>query len=126
MYPSRSYQLQPRSDTITYRGDFTLPTELLEQIAANGFDKLPELIRVVVNAGSLAWGYFGGLADAATGLIYMGDEQYYDPSTGRFLTRQPVRLNPYVPWGGDPAGALLGPLTLLVLLHKRLMYLGGL
>ena len=34
---------------MTYQGDFTLPTELLEQIAANGFDKLPELIRVVVN-----------------------------------------------------------------------------
>ena len=35
---------------MTYQGDFTLPTELLEQIAAHGFDKLPELIRVVVNA----------------------------------------------------------------------------
>jgi transposase-like protein len=35
---------------MTYQGDFTLPTELLEQIAASGFDKLPELIRIVVNA----------------------------------------------------------------------------
>jgi transposase-like protein len=34
---------------MTYQGDFTLPTELLEQIAANGLDQLPELIRVVVN-----------------------------------------------------------------------------
>jgi transposase-like protein len=34
---------------MTYQGDFTLPTELLEQIAANGLDKLPELIREVVN-----------------------------------------------------------------------------
>ena len=39
---------------MTYQGDFTLPTELLEQIAAHGFDKLPELIRVVVNAAMQA------------------------------------------------------------------------
>ena len=39
---------------MTYQGDFTLPTELLEQIAANGFDQLPELIRVVVNAAMQA------------------------------------------------------------------------
>ena len=35
---------------MTYQGDFTLPTELLKQIAANGFDQLSELIRIVVNA----------------------------------------------------------------------------
>jgi len=29
--------------------DFTLPAELLEQIAAQGFDALPELIRIVIN-----------------------------------------------------------------------------
>jgi len=39
---------------MTYQNDFTLPSELLEQIAANGFDKLPELIRVVVNAAMQA------------------------------------------------------------------------
>lgn len=45
---------------MTYQGDFTLPTELLEQIAADGFDKghkcskLPELIRIVVNAAMRA------------------------------------------------------------------------
>jgi transposase-like protein len=39
---------------MTYQGDFTLPTELLEQIAASGFDKLPELIRIVVNAAMQA------------------------------------------------------------------------
>lgn len=39
---------------MTYQGDFTLPTELLEQIASDGFDKLPELIRVVVNAAMQA------------------------------------------------------------------------
>lgn len=35
---------------MTYQGDFTLPGELLEQIALQGFDFLPELIRIVVNA----------------------------------------------------------------------------
>ena len=39
---------------MTYQGDFTLPTELLEQIATHGFDKLPELIRIVVNAAMQA------------------------------------------------------------------------
>jgi transposase-like protein len=29
--------------------DFTLPTELLEQIAEQGFETLPELIRIVIN-----------------------------------------------------------------------------
>ena len=54
MYPSRSDQLQKRSGTMTYQGDCTLPTELLKQIAANGFDQLPELIRIVVNAAKQA------------------------------------------------------------------------
>jgi transposase-like protein len=35
---------------MTYQDDFTLPTELLEQIASEGFDFLPELIRILVNA----------------------------------------------------------------------------
>jgi len=35
---------------MTYQDDFTLPTELLEQIASAGFDFLPELIRILVNA----------------------------------------------------------------------------
>jgi transposase-like protein len=39
---------------MTYQGDFTLPSELLDQIAAQGFDKLPELIRIVVNAAMQA------------------------------------------------------------------------
>jgi hypothetical protein len=50
VYPSRSHQLQTRSDTMTYQSDFILPTELLEEISANGFDQLTELIRIVVNA----------------------------------------------------------------------------
>jgi putative transposase len=35
---------------MTYRSDFTLPADLLEQIAEQGFAALPELIRIVVNA----------------------------------------------------------------------------
>ena len=33
--------------------------------------------------------------DAATGLIYVGNGQYYDPETGRFLTRdaKPNKIN---------------------------------
>jgi putative transposase len=39
---------------MTCQGDFTLPNELLEQIAAQGLDKLPELIRIVINAAMQA------------------------------------------------------------------------
>lgn len=35
---------------MTYQDDFTLPTELLEQLTSEGFDFLPELIRILVNA----------------------------------------------------------------------------
>jgi len=35
---------------MTYQDNFTLPSELLEQIADQGFDVLPELIRIVINA----------------------------------------------------------------------------
>jgi transposase-like protein len=34
---------------MTYAPNYTLPTELLEQIAAEGFDALPDLIRIIVN-----------------------------------------------------------------------------
>ena len=39
---------------MTYRNDFTLPAEMLEQIASQGFDVLPDLIRTVVNAAMQA------------------------------------------------------------------------
>jgi hypothetical protein len=39
---------------MTYRNDFTLPTALLEQVSQQGFDILPELIRIVVNAAMQA------------------------------------------------------------------------
>ena len=34
---------------MTYQDDFTLPSELLEQVAEQGLDFLPELIRIVIN-----------------------------------------------------------------------------
>ncbi len=69
---------------------------------------------------TLPWGYFGGLLDAATGLIYVGGGQYYDPRTGRFLSPIGNGRNPYVPPGpGDPLGALLGMVALAALLVPR-------
>jgi putative transposase len=38
-----------KEHTMTYQDDFTLPTELLEQVAEQGLDFLPELIRIVIN-----------------------------------------------------------------------------
>ena len=37
--------------------DFTLPSAFLEQIAAQGFDALPELIRLVINPAKYGWAY---------------------------------------------------------------------
>ncbi len=70
--------------------------------------------------GNFTFGYFGGLMDAATGLMYVGGGQYYDPATGRFLT--PINRNgpnPYVPGRGDPLGAMMAPFGLLALLGRR-------
>jgi RHS repeat-associated protein len=69
--------------------------------------------------GSFAFGYFGGVLDAATGLLYVGNGQYYDPETGRFLTRdaKPNNTNPYIPW--DPTGAIIGPLGIAALFFTR-------
>jgi len=39
---------------MTYREDFTLPTELLEQVKEHGLDILPELIRVILNTAMQA------------------------------------------------------------------------
>ena len=39
---------------MTYRKDFTLPAELLEQVSKQGLDILPELIQVVINAAMQA------------------------------------------------------------------------
>ncbi len=39
---------------MTYQSDCILPPEILEQIALQGFDFLPELIRIVINAAMQA------------------------------------------------------------------------
>jgi RHS repeat-associated protein len=69
--------------------------------------------------GNFDASYIGTLIDATTGLIYIGNGQYYDPETGRFLTRGvfPNNTNPYVPW--NPTGLLLGPLGLVSLFSSR-------
>ena len=58
--------------------------------------------------------------DAATGLMYVGNGQYYDPTTGRFLTRGalPGSTNPYIPWGVNLLGLLLGA-GIVVGLYRR-------
>ena len=75
----------------------------------------------VYGSGMLNLGYMGGVYDAGTGLIYMGNGQYYDPSTGRFLTRgaNADQSDPYVPWGSDPSGMLITPLLILGLVFGR-------
>ena len=64
--------------------------------------------------GNFTYSYFGGLMDTITGLIYLGNGQYYDPQTGRFLTRgtKTDQTNPYVPWS-DPTNAMVAPLVML-------------
>ena len=39
---------------MTYRNDFTVPAELMEQVAEQGLEILPELIRIVINAAMQA------------------------------------------------------------------------
>ena len=46
--------LVERKNIMTYRSDFTLPAELMEQVAEQGLEILPELIRIVVNAAMQA------------------------------------------------------------------------
>ena len=43
-----------KENTMTHQDDCTLPAELLEQIAEQGLDYLPELIRIVVNTAMQA------------------------------------------------------------------------
>ena len=56
--------------------------------------------------------------DENTGLIYLGSGQYYDPVTGRLLTRG-VGSNPYKPGAYDPAGMMVAPLAMLGLVLSR-------
>ncbi|HMM97477.1 MAG TPA: DUF6531 domain-containing protein [Anaerolineales bacterium] len=97
-----SRQISDAGGAITYAANYTPWGEIFESFGQ----------------GNITWGYFGGLMDAATGLLYVGNGQYYDPATGRFLTRgaNPNSPNPYVPWNGDPSGAILAPLSLMALI----------
>ena len=63
--------------------------------------------------------YISTLTDFATGLMYIGNGQYFDPETGRFLTRgvNQNSPNPYVPW--DPMMTILGPLGLVSANYAR-------
>jgi hypothetical protein len=47
VYPS-GYHTK-KEHTLTYRSDFTLPSEILEHISERGFDFLPKLIRIIIN-----------------------------------------------------------------------------
>ena len=38
-----------KKSQMTYREDFTLPAELLEQVSQQGLDIVPELIQVIIN-----------------------------------------------------------------------------
>src|SRR5688572_14649451 len=41
---------QPKGEIpMTYQNNYTLPTEILEQIAAEGLDAIPELLRILIN-----------------------------------------------------------------------------
>ncbi|MBI9052079.1 MAG: hypothetical protein JEZ00_21875 [Anaerolineaceae bacterium] len=71
----------------------------------------------VYGSGMLNLGYLGGVYDAGTGLIYMGNGQYYDPSTGRFLTRG--MADGTRPFGSDPVSMLITPLVVLGLIFGR-------
>ena len=35
---------------MTHEDDYSIPAEILEQICADGFDALPDLVRIMVNA----------------------------------------------------------------------------
>jgi hypothetical protein len=51
----------------------------------------------------------------------VGNGQYYDPATGRFLTReaQPGSTNPYILWSQGISGLFLAPLVLAAMFVNR-------
>ncbi|MBC7250111.1 MAG: hypothetical protein H5T62_07490 [Anaerolineae bacterium] len=61
-------------------------------------------------SGASAYGYFGAWWDSGLGLLYW-DGRYYDPVTGRFLSPQRGRRNPYSPYGMPLTMGLLAPLV---------------
>jgi transposase-like protein len=49
VYPFRNTNSKERNNTMTYQDHFTVPVEILQRIASEGFDALPDLIRVLMN-----------------------------------------------------------------------------
>ena len=54
VYPEM-VQTPERRHAMTYEGDYSIPEEVLEQICSEGFDVLPELIRIIVNYHHQRW-----------------------------------------------------------------------
>jgi len=92
---------------MTYQNDFTLPTELLEQIAVEGLEVLPELIQIVINAAMRAerQSYLGaGLYERST--ERRGYANGYKPKTLKTRVGEVSFDVPQVREGGFYPGAL--------------------
>lgn len=67
---------------MTYQSDFTLSSEILKQIADQGFDFLPELIRIVINAAMQAkWQQYLKVAPYQHSPDRRGHANGYKPKT---------------------------------------------
>jgi len=75
--------------------------------ATRSFTPWGEILEPSGQSG-LTTGYLGGMLDAATGLIYVGNGQYYDAATGRFLTRSANPPPPPPPAAAARAAAATG------------------
>lgn len=92
---------------MTYQNDFTLTTELLEQIAVEGLEVLPELIQIVINAAMRAerQSYLGaGLYERST--ERRGYANGYKPKTLKTRVGEVSFDVPQVREGGFYPGAL--------------------
>jgi transposase-like protein len=86
---------------MTYQGDFTVPAELLEQIAAEGFEALPDLIRIVINAAMQAERQQHlGVAPYQHGPERQGHANGYKPKTVRTRLGEVTFAVPQVREGG--------------------------
>ena len=83
-------QLSDLSGEITLSARYTPWGDTLDTFGTSGF----------------TFGYLGGVLDTATGLLYVGNGQYYDPSTVHLIwSVNRYSTNPDAPW--NPIGALL-------------------
>jgi putative transposase len=86
---------------MTYQSNFTLPTKLLEQISANGFDQLAELIQVVVNIARQAeHQQYLGAAPYQRTLERQDQANGYKPKTVKTRLGEITFDVPYVRAGG--------------------------